>query len=362
MRLWRNNVGERQSKIKTDSPETPEQLKERARRLQSLLGIGIAVFLTPAYLFLTFYVLRWLQPRALGTYAFLVGGPIVLAVLTARFSSRQLFKSFALMTGALLVLSLALYASELEAGICLVVLLLPFVVLGGLVSIALNSRRLLRVTEELNKSRTLISLLLFVPALALVENGTAETASSGELTSSVVVAADAATIWEGIVEVDHFSADEIPRTWLSELGVPRPVRAKLERIGRENVRVGYFEGGLRFLERFKTFRPPHELSLAVQPDESSLPDENAIQHAFSQGYLEIDEVRYRVVPTPTGARLSLSCRYTVHTTVTPYAHWVAHGVIERFERQLLHALRARFEGKVTGEAMGEAAQADAGRP
>jgi hypothetical protein len=88
-------------------------------------------------------------------------------------------------------------------------------------------------------------------------------------------------------------------------------------------------------------------SVASSP---SLQETDAVGHAIDGGYLKPVDVRYELVPTTSGTRLSLTCEYTLRTTVTPSTHFVAAMVTGQFERDLLRALRARFEGRFRREA------------
>lgn len=305
------------------------RLEARIRRLRSALGIGRAVLLVPGYLFAAFCFLRWLEPRALGTYSFLVGGPILLAVCAAQFAGQGFLKSFTTTTAGTAVLAVGLYFAGLESGLCLVILLLPFVALGGLVSLIFSGQDLRRASNSLRSLKGTVLLLLLVPIGALFEHHTLEAPSSQMLTSSVLVSAEPAVVWSVIVQVAPFTEQEIPRTWLQYLGVPRPIRATVDTVRKTPIRVGYFEKGLRFTEHFNTFRPPSELGLSVTVDGASLAVDEVAQHAFSHGFLEIDDVRNLITPTSEGVRLSLTCSYTLHTSVPGYAHAVAE-VVGRF--------------------------------
>lgn len=319
-------------------------LERVARDLSGSIGTMAATFLGPAYLVSVFAFLRWLEPRALGTYSFLIGGPLLLAVLALRFSGRGFLRSFLVAMMGVTLFGSLMFAGFLESGLCLVVLLAPFLMLGATFSLFLNLQKLRKVRRairELN-ARALL-LCLFLPALALAEPSILEVASSNELETMIVTPAGRDAIWREIVEVAPLTEEELPRTWLRHLGMPRPVRAALETVDGERVRVGYFEEGLRFIERFSTNRSREELGLSVAIDTSSLRKNDWVRHAFDQGFFEIDDVRYRVTSFEGSRRVSLTCRYTVHTSVPAYAHFVARVTLGSFQRGLLAALAVRFE-------------------
>jgi len=333
-----------------EDSQSSEDLEARSQELKGTIGIATGVLLGPLTILAFFLVLNGLEPRALGTYSFLIGGPLVLALLAARAPHSGILKSFGMTLTGISVLAAVMYLTRLESGLCLVVLVAPFLMLGSLISLLVDLFELRKIQKWLRTLKTAALLILIVPlGLAFVERHYFEGASSREIVSSIVVSATPSTIWEGITEVAPFAEQELPATWLQPLGVPRPVRATIGAIDGTRVRVGYFENGLRFREQVTTFLANRELGLSVTVDTSTLSMNDVARHAFTQGFFEIGDVRYQIRPQGRTTELSLSCRYTVHTTVTPYAHAVAGLIIRAFQRDLLRALASRFEhGLPTG--------------
>jgi hypothetical protein len=325
-------------------PGSSEDLEARSQRLKGTIGLAAGVLLGPLTVLGFFLILNWLEPRALGTYSFLIGGPLLLVLLAARAPHPGILKSFGMTLAGVSVLAVVMYLTRLEVGLCLVVLIAPFLLVGSLISLLFDLFELKKVQKLLRNMKAAALVLLIAPlGLAFVESHYLEVASSREIVSSIVVSATPSTIWDGITEVAPFAEQELPATWLQRLGVPRPVRATISAIDGTRVRVGYFENGLRFREGVTTFLANQELGLSVTVDSSSLNMNDVARHAFAQGFFEIDDVRYRIGPRGNATELSLSCRYTVHTTVTPYAHAVAGLIVGAFQRNLLMALGSRFE-------------------
>jgi len=333
-----------------EDPQSSEDLEARSQELKGTIGIATGVLLGPLTILGFFLVLNRLEPRALGTYSFLIGGPLVLALLAARAPHRGMLKSFGMTLTGISVLAAVMYLTRFEIGLCLVVLVAPFLMLGSLISLLVDLFELRKIQKWLRTLKTPALLILIVPlGLALIERHYFEVASSREIVSSIDVSATPSAIWDGITEVAPFAEQELPASWLQPLGVPRPVRATIGAVDGTRVRVGYFENGLRFREQVTTFRADRELGLSVTVDTSTLNMNDVARHAFTQGFFEIGDVRYQIRPHGRRTELSLSCRYTVHTTITPYAHAVAGLIIRAFERDLLTALGSRFEhGLPTG--------------
>ena len=76
-----------------EDSQSSEDLEARSQELKGTIGIATGVLLGPLTILTFFLVLNGLEPRALGTYSFLIGGPLVLA-LAARAPQRGILKSF----------------------------------------------------------------------------------------------------------------------------------------------------------------------------------------------------------------------------------------------------------------------------
>jgi hypothetical protein len=247
---------------------------------------------------------------------------------------------------ALAVSAAGLWLVGQESGICLLALAAPMIVLGCLISIVLRSRDLGRVSEKLRRKGVLLLCLLLPTVGAVAEDRWLAAPSSGTVTRAITVQLDPATVFPGVVEVGRLSDAELPKSWLNALGVPRPVLATVNRRAVGGLRVGHFEGGLRFLERITAYEPARRLRLAVTADLSSLAPDDLNVHVFDGGLFSVDDVEYRLEPAGGGTRLALSSRYTIRSTVSVYGNVWAQLLLGSFEERLLAALRARFENGV----------------
>jgi hypothetical protein len=67
-----------------EDPTSSENLEARSQELKGTISIATGLLLGPLTVLVFFLILNGLAPRALGTYSFLIGGPLVLALLAAR--------------------------------------------------------------------------------------------------------------------------------------------------------------------------------------------------------------------------------------------------------------------------------------
>jgi hypothetical protein len=224
------------------------------------------------------------------------------------------------------------------------VIVAPMIVIGSLVALALLFFRERQVVQAL-RGKGLLALLPFLLPLAgaFLEDAWLAAPSTAVVVRALDVEAERDAVFAHIVEVAPLTERELPKTWLNALGVPRPVRATVDRQAVGGLRVGHFEGGLRFRERIAAYEPARRLSLAVTADTSAMSPDDVTVHAFDTGLFAVDEVEYRLEDRPGGARLVLSSRYTIRSTVNAYGHLWAQALLASFEERLLAALRLRIE-------------------
>jgi hypothetical protein len=289
------------------------------------------------------------QREALGTWSFLAGVPAVLAAipwLLDRLHDRQARPATAAtvpflgLAGAFLLLWLI----GGESVLCVLVMLAPMIVFVSLVSVGVLAFQRRDVSKAL-RAKGLFLLLPFLPlAGAYLEARWLAAPSTAVVTRAVDVGAERDAVFAQLVEVAPLTEAELPKSWLNALGVPRPVRATVDRRATGGLRLGEFEGGLRFLERMERFEPGRRLTLAVKADTSAMrPDDPAV-HAFGTPLFSVDTVEYRLEDAGPGrTRLVLSSRYTLRSAVNAYGHLWARALLASFEERLLAALRGRLE-------------------
>src|SRR5690606_12269927 len=166
---------------------SPASIDGEEPKALSRIGRASAVLLLPFYLFATFYFRRWVEPRALATYSFLVGAPAAVALVLSRGPSKSALQSFFATSLVILASSAAIYWADIEAEICFIVILLPFFAVGSVVSLVSNIRHFRRLKAATSKAGTTALLLLVAPVGALVEKSAAEVESVHSTSSWIQV-------------------------------------------------------------------------------------------------------------------------------------------------------------------------------
>src|SRR5690606_8893535 len=120
-------------------------------------------------------------------------------------------------------------------------LFLPLSSLGGI------AVRWLRMRNTTANASSLLGIILLGPYLlapAELQLPAAEAIRTVE--NTIVVDADAQTVWANITNVTTIAPHEQRRSPFHRLGLPKPLKAVMTDPGPDGIRYGYFEEGLIF--------------------------------------------------------------------------------------------------------------------
>src|SRR5262245_35830954 len=214
-------------------------------------------------------------PTAL-SLAFLVFGPVAIGYLSvlpllAPSRKQQIFVPWL----AFFVVCVSFVALLLEGVICMLIVLplvLPLASLGGI--LAANRSKRSAVTP-------VVVILPF--ALAPFEAQIPLYTEIREVSTSIVVAAPAGTVWKHVASVEEITPEE--RSWhaVFALGFPHPLSAELHEGPDGRSRRARFEGGIELAERISTWDPPRALEFDIDVDPSTIPAETLDAHVTIGG-------------------------------------------------------------------------------
>jgi hypothetical protein len=321
-------------------PSADDQLKKLQARAR-LTGVALGI----AYGILAYN--RFLKFDALPTSTFLFLVPAIIGAIPSLFSDVDqvnLFQDFVFFPIVtilgFLVATVVLFK---EAAVCLVVLAAPVIALGLSGAFLIWMVKAYRMRAR-KKAKAMAALMLLPFLLVGIEKKYGLVAEELVARSWVVVEAPAAQIWDGLAVVDTIREGEYTPGVFNWLGVPRPIRATVDRAGAGGHRVGEFEFGLRFDEVIETFDPPRRMTFSIAVDPRTLRDGSAEQHAFKTGYFRFIDAAYDLEPlSPVRTRLHLSSRYIVKSGANWYGKIWADAVIRDFQDRVLLVLKARAE-------------------
>jgi hypothetical protein len=161
---------------------------------------------------------------------------------------------------------------------------------------------------------------------------------------SVDVAASAESVWREITQVDIASFSH--PLYLSLLGIPKPLRAEVLRMGVGGMRIAFFSNGLRFTQEITEWRPCERYAFTFRPDPGF---RVAYLLDLSDGPFRMVSGAYRISPGGAGTRLSLSSQYELRGVPGALLRWPIRMILDRFQTYLLRGIRANSERRDRSE-------------
>lgn len=287
------------------------------------------------------------RANGMPTIAFLCALPAAMGAVPLLFSDVDQIKNYLYLILipwlAVAALFLVLFIPGLEALICLVLIVSPFLVLAMLGSLVACVVRAFMIRSAKRKAAAVVTMLLPFVMLAIEKRLPApeETVS---VASSTVVSAPAAALFRGLAEVETIEASEYEAGIWNRLGVPRPIRATVDRAALGGRRTGQFEYGLRFDEVITAFDAPRRMAFDIAVDPSTLRPNSAERHAFEGGYFRFVDATYELEPLGEDrVRLTLSSRYAIMSHVNAYGNLFGRAVVGDFQDRVLAVVKRRAE-------------------
>ena len=276
------------------------------------------------------------------TCAFILLVPLAIGALTVWVAPSRLLRSwpyavFMPWLAALLTVG-AIWLMRLEEVVCIVLalpLFLPLSSIGGLIVRWRRQRR--------DGAARLIGIFLLAPYLITpIELQLPAPGAVRTVETSMVVAADAATVWAHITEVYEIERDEQRFSPFHWIGLPKPRQAMMASPGPDGIRYGHFENGLVFIEEILTWQENVFFSFTIERDpNAAIP---AILHEIDGPYFQVLDGFYRIEPLPDGTvRLHLSSRHQLTTHFNAYAGLWTDAVMRDLQQDILSIVRNRSE-------------------
>jgi hypothetical protein len=313
---------------------------------QKKYSLAAGILLSVLYGVASYFAIR--RFNGMPTLAFLSVLPAVMGAIPLLFTDVDQVKNYiALVLVPWFVIGacfLLLFIPGLEGLICLVILGSPFIIFAMLGSLVVWITRAFMIRSAAKRrAAALLSMLLPFATLG-IERSLPVPEETVQVTSSTVVRAPAATIFRGLAAVDTIEDTEYHAGLWNRLGVPRPIRATVDRPALGGRRTGEFEHGLRFDEVITTYDAPRTMSFDITVDPSTLRPNSTERHALEGGYFHFVDATYTLDPIDNDrVQLTLTSRYALKTTVNPYGNLFARALVGDFQNRVLEVLKQRAE-------------------
>lgn len=292
------------------------------------------------------------KAEALDSITYLIVTPLVLGIVPMLMASesqlRALSNIFRVPAVTVAVCLLAMFITELEVLLCLLIFALPFILMATLGAFIVRQVRLYYIdkkkTNPGNTNGRALGLLLVPFLLSPLEKQVTSPTAHYHVTSEVIIAATPETIWSNIVAVRTITPTEYKGGFFQAAGIPRPIEATVTKQEVNGQRIGHFEGGLRFTERITTCTPNHTIAFSIAIAPESIPDDVFQQHVLRGSVFAFSDAAYTLTPLPGGRiKLTLASGYTLTSNINFYGRLWADLIVKDFQDRLLAVIQTRCE-------------------
>jgi uncharacterized membrane protein YhaH (DUF805 family) len=230
----------------------------------------------------------------------------------------------------------------LEGLLCILMaapLALPLAAFGGSVGYLIQRRD----GSGAQMSPITGAMSLALPLLMLVEQLGHPAASLLKVQSAVVVNADAATVWQHVVE---FSELPPPTEWVFQVGVAYPIRAEINGRGPGALRKCVFSTG-PFIEPIEVWDEPRLLRFGVTENPPPMREWTPYQQIHPphlHGFLVSERGQFLLTPLTGGrTRLEGTTWYRHNLWPEDYWQWWSDYIIHRIHMRVLRHIKEQAE-------------------
>ncbi len=314
-------------------------------RLKTLLvGLTAGVL----YAFISMLAVTYFNENVSVAFIFIL--PIILGAIPVLLSTKEQLKAYKtylflpwLITFTFFTLSVI---SGFEGMICLVIIVMPFLLLGTLGAFLF---RLVKLKEEGNGTKLYVSLLL--PLIVLgIESNFESTDQIHTVSTSIEINAGKEKVWENVKNVRNIQPNEINTHFIHLIGIPKPLNGELDKEEVGGIRHIIWEKGIKFEEKITNWDNGNGFSYDINVDPSSIPPKTLDEHVIIGGrYFDVLNGSYKLDQiTPAKTRVILTCTYRVTTNFNFYSKLWANFILDDFNEMILEVIKNRSEKATTG--------------
>lgn len=281
---------------------------------------------------------------SVNSFTFFVFVPMVVGILPILIAQNEIGNSrwkhffYPLISNLIFIIYALIFKLE-DLG-CGIILLPPLIFVSGFIGLIFG------FFFKRKKNNKLYSILflpfLFVPIENLISNEDI----SYDVKSNVIINNNTNYIWNNIIEVPEIKKSEYQRGFFSYIGIPYPIKSKIEIVDNEKFRMGYFSDGLILAESIEEIEMYKMVRFKIHIDKSKLRHTPMDQHVLKNDYFQFSSISYHLKQVGNGrTELTLKCNYKINSMMNTYANFWAYNIIKDFEVRLLKALQVKFDRK-----------------
>ena len=270
--------------------------------------------------------------------------PILVGLTPLIFSSRERLDSiiYRISIPAFSVLTFFIFCliTRFEDIICLMVIALPFLVVAGIAGAILGGV----ILRQRKKNGILYSIFLLPFLTGIIEPNFPTPTQNFETTSSIIISAENSEIWKRIVRVGEIRETEYRKGLFNYAGIPRPLYAELDKDKLGGIRIGHFEGGLRFRENIIKWEKDHSVTFDIKIIPSATNRTIFERHMLNGQHFKFLNATYQLRKiNKVQTELSLKTEYQLDTKINFYGEFWGQLLLSDFQDRLLCVIRNRCE-------------------
>lgn len=230
----------------------------------------------------------------------------------------------------------------LEGSICIAMALPAFMFfasMGGLSAGVLNKF----ITNR--KKGTLLSVTLLPLFLAPIEVNFLQLSKTYQVENSIIIQASPEVVWSQLANVSTIEKNELPFSFTSFIGVPRPIEANMSNSGVGAVRTSKWEKDVEFREVITNWVPNQRMAYTFDINPSTIPDHALDKHVKLGGeYFSPIKGEYLITKDNKGRTiLHLKTTLLDNTNFGIYSRVWGEIIFQDFHGSLLKLMKSRSE-------------------
>lgn len=224
--------------------------------------------------------------------------------------------------------------------ICLLIISIPFLFVTAISGVIFGW--LILAYRQRNG---ILYSLFFIPLITGFIEPTIPTPSNQYVTTTATIINESkAEIWKNIVRVEKIHNEEYKKGFLNYAGIPRPIFAELNKDTLGGMRIGHFEGGLKFEENIIEWNRNNLVTFDIKiiPSESNRTIFE--RHMLDGQHFKFLQATYSLKEISNHqTELLLTTTYQLKTKVNFYGEFWGNQLLTDFQERLLYVIKSRCE-------------------
>jgi hypothetical protein len=268
--------------------------------------------------------------------------PIVIGTIPMMFATREQLKSILYrvtrpVLTVFLFFILALWSGH-EDIICVIIIAFPFAIAAAIGGLFFGK---FLVNRKGNKMM-MFSFLIIPFISGIVEEQFSTPSEKYQVINSVVINSTSENIWKNVVRVRNIEASEYEQGLFNYAGIPRPLYAELSNDTVGAIRIGHFEGGLKFEETVTSWSKEEFVEFDIKVVPSTIRSTVFDQHILQGQHFNFVTASYQLERlNAEQIKLTLSCTYLLNTKINGYSAFWAQTLLSDFQSRLLDVIKVR---------------------